>query len=209
MQNRVIIIMREFILLALKARTSADFDLNNLPDAGRMDLVCRVVSNALFISNAIRQDTVVHVCMTGPKDPPKTISFIGAELKGFLFDERSIAAKIKEALNNGAGLKLNEEKKLGDGIKISKRSFESIIREKSSDSRLIFLHSDGADIRKITFEPKKNVVFILGDFIGLPRNTERLLNRFNAQKIKLGPIMLFASHCPIIIHNELDRAEFS
>jgi len=69
--------MREFILLALKAKTSADFSLDNLVKAGRMDLVCRFVSNALFIANDLRRDTIVHVCMNGANDPPKIISFYG------------------------------------------------------------------------------------------------------------------------------------
>ena len=42
--------MTEFILRALKGKTT-EFDVNKLPENGRMDLVCRCVSNALFISN--------------------------------------------------------------------------------------------------------------------------------------------------------------
>jgi len=45
----------------------------------------------------------------------------------------------------------------------------------------------------------------LGDFIGIPKNTEKLLKRLDAEKIKLGPVMLMASQCPILVHNELDR----
>ena len=41
----------------------------------------------------------------------------------------------------------------------------------------------------------------------MPKKTEKLLERIGAKKIKLGPKMLFASHCIVIVHNELDRAK--
>ena len=60
--------MREFILRAQKARTS-DINLADLPENGRLDLVCRCISNALFISNDLRRDTIIHVVFEGPAFP--------------------------------------------------------------------------------------------------------------------------------------------
>ena len=192
--------MREFILLALKAKTSDNFSLDNLVKAGRMDLVCRFVSNTLFIANDLRRDTIVHVCMNGANDPPKIISFYGETLRGIEPDEKSIAIAIKLVLKEK--LKLNEEKLFPNGIKIQKKAFESLVKEKFNN-QLIYLHPKGEDIRNFKFSD--NVVFVLGDHIGLPKKTENLLDRLNAKKINLGPKMLFASHCSIIVHNELDR----
>lgn len=197
--------MREFLLLALKARTSPNFSLDNLQNAGRMDLVCRAVSNALYISNDLRRDTVIHIAMSGPSNPPKLISFYGETLKGIEPDERTIAKAIQEALKQGKDLKLDQEKDVSPGIKVSKKSFERLVQEKSNDYQLIYLHKKGADIRETEF--KDNVLFIFGDNIGLPRKTEKLLENLGAEKINIGPKMLFASHCIIIAHNELDRFE--
>ena len=113
--------MRTFILMALKGRTSPDFSLDNLKESGRMDLICRTISNAIWISNDLRRDTNIHVVMTGPKNPPKTISFYGAELKGIEPDERTIARKIQEALKIGLNLKTGEEKQVSPGVKVSKK----------------------------------------------------------------------------------------
>ena len=195
--------MREFVLLALKAETSPDFNLDNLPDAGRMDLVCRTISNTLLISNHIRDNTIINVVLNGPKDPPKIISFYGNNVKNLEPDEKTIARFIKNALKDGLKLKLNEEIETSPGIKISKKSFETLIKEKSSTSQLIYLHPKGEDLRKFDFED--NVTFIFGDYIGLPKKTERLLDRLGAKKISIGPVMLFASHCSVLVHNELDR----
>ena len=198
--------MREFLLLALKAKTTPNFSLDNLQAAGRMDLVCRAISNALYISNDLRRDTVIHVAMSGPNDPPKLISFYGETLKGIEPDERAIAWAIQEALKKGKDLKLDEEKEVSPGIKIAKKSFERLVKEKSKDYQLIYLHKKGEDIRKTEFE--ENVLFIFGDHIGLPRKTEKLLENLDAEKINIGPKMLFASHCIIVVHNELDRLNF-
>lgn len=199
--------MREFILLALKARTSPDFSLTELVKAGRLNTVCRTISNSLCISNSIRKDTIIHVALSGPTHPPKLISFDGSKLKGLAAeDEQEIAKIIKVALKKGLNLKLNEEIVVSEGIKISKKAFETLLKEKFEDGfQLIYLHQNGEDVRKLYF--KEKVLFILGDFIGLPRKTEKLLERFNAEKIQVGPKIVFASHCPVIVHNELDRRE--
>ena len=197
---------KEFILLALKAKTSPDFSLNDLMEEGRMDTVCRTVSNALWISNDLRRDSIIHVCLMGPKDPPKMITFFGSELKGMNPDELTIAKKIKDALGAGMNLKLDESIKVSDGVTVSKKAFETIVKEKYEEGKqLIYLNMKGKDIRGFKFSD--NPVFILGDYIGLPKNTEKLIKRLEAEKMNLGPKMLFASHCPIIIHNELDRRE--
>ena len=195
--------MREFLLLALKAWTSPTFSLERLPDAGRMDLVCRTISNALWVSNDLRRDTIIHVALSGPKLPPKLISFSGALLKGVEPDERSLASSIKLALKAGISLQLHEERDVFPGITIAKEAFETFIQKKSNTHQLIYLRHKGKDIRICLFQ--ENVLFVFGDFLGLPKKTEKLLSRFGAEKISLGPKTIFASHCPIIIHNELDR----
>ncbi len=197
--------MREFVLLALKASTSPDFDIDDLAGEGRLDLVCRTVSNALFLSNDIRRDTVVHVAMSGPKYPPKLVSFFGERLAGMAPDEKSTAGVIKKALTLGVNLGLNEEREVSPGVKVAKKAFETLVKEKSKTSQLIYLNPEGEDVRSFKF--KKDIVFVLGDLAGLPKKTEKLLDRLGAEKIKLGPKVIFASHCPVIVHNELDRRE--
>src|SRR5438309_1036045 len=117
--------MREFILRALKAKTSPDFSLNDLPGTGgRMDLVCRCISNALFIAGDMRRDTVIHVVLEGPSFPPKIISFYGDHLRNVAPDERNIASHILKALSAGLNLMLREEIEISPGIKVAKKSFE-------------------------------------------------------------------------------------
>ena len=196
--------VREFILLALKAPTSPDFSLDNMPESGRVDLVCRTISNALYVSMHIRKDTLIHVCLNGPSSSPKIVTFDGEFLAGMEFDERNVARFLQKALAAGINLKLGEQVQVQSGLNVSKKAFETLVREKAEEGKqLVYLDEKGEDIRKFKF--KENPVFILGDFIGIPKNTEKLLKRVGAEKMKLGPVMLFASHCPVIVHNELDR----
>ena len=198
--------MREFLLRALKARTDGDFDLENLPDAGRLDLVTRCISSALWMAKCLRQDTVIHVNLEGPRYPPKTISFYGSKLKGFYFDEKGIAKFIKLALERGVNLKLNQETEVYPGIIVSKKSFEQLIKEKQG-CQIIYLHKKGIDIREFKF--KENILIVFGDYIGMPKKTEIFLQRYNAEKVSLGKIEYHASHCITIVNNELDRRIYS
>jgi tRNA (pseudouridine54-N1)-methyltransferase len=52
----------------------------------------------------------------------------------------------------------------------------------------------------------KNPCFLLTDHIPMPKKTLPSLERMGAKKISLGPTMLFASQCVVLIHHTLDQA---
>jgi len=134
--------MREFILLALKARTD-DFALDKT-EAG---LVCRTVSNALWMSKGVRKDTIIHVVLNGPPSPPKTVSFYGKDMIGGGFDEQSIMGMLKISLEKGAKLTLHQQVESQPGIVVAKESFEALVQQKAATNQLIYLHPRGEDIR--------------------------------------------------------------
>lgn len=191
--------MREFILFARKALTKP-FDLNNLPKANRMDVIARCITNALFVSYAIRKDTNFYVSLNGPPNPPVLIKFIGNEIQNIYLDERSIAEKINKALKKVNPLK---EVKVSEGIYVSKKSFESFLKEKGKEKKFILLDRKGKDLRNFNF--KGNELFIIGDHKGFPKTIEKFIKKFGSEKISLGPLDYLSSHCIILIHNELDR----
>lgn len=195
--------MREFILRARTAKTG-DFDINDLPAAGRMDIVCNSVSNALNIANELRKDTVMHVILEGSPEPPKLLSFHGDSIAGMLWDEKSIAVQIRKALLKSKGIKQGEKKEISNGLFAEKKSFEALVKEKIKEGKhVVYLHNKGKDIRKANL--KEDITVVFGDCIGMPRATESLLDRLGAERVSLGPKSLFAAHCIILVHNELDR----
>ncbi|MEM5852783.1 MAG: tRNA (pseudouridine(54)-N(1))-methyltransferase TrmY [Candidatus Aenigmatarchaeota archaeon] len=194
--------MREFILKASKAFTTP-FNLNDLFNAGRMDLVCRCISNAFFVSEALRKDVIFHVVLEGPKRPPKLMSFFGEDLKNIKPDERNIGSIINRALELGLKLEKGEIIEISDGIFISKKSFEELLKEKLGKKQILYLHPKGVDIREFNFE--KDFCFILGDHRGLPKKTENLLERIGAERVSVGKVTYLSSQVIVICHNELDR----
>ena len=56
--------MRDFLIIGHKALTSGNFSLNDMPGAaGRMDILCRCTSAALFLSHDMRRDVQVHLLL--------------------------------------------------------------------------------------------------------------------------------------------------
>jgi tRNA (pseudouridine54-N1)-methyltransferase len=196
--------MREFILRARHAKTSPGLNMNELPQEGKMDSVCATITNALWLSGDVRRDTLIHVVLEGPTNGPKTISFSGGGIRGMRHDERSMAGYIASALQKGAYLRLNEQLHVRAGIEVAKKSFERLVWERSQKHKqIILLDANGKDIRDFHFQ--KDFLVILGSAEGLPPKTEKFLHDLKAEKVSVGPRMLFAAHCPIIIHNEIDR----
>ncbi|MBI2580049.1 MAG: tRNA (pseudouridine(54)-N(1))-methyltransferase TrmY [Candidatus Aenigmarchaeota archaeon] len=195
--------MREFILRARRASTHAAFSLNDLLHAGNMNVVASAISNAIWVSGGIRKDVVFHAVLEGPPSGPKAVSFSSNEIKGLGYDERSIASYIQIAMQKSPFLELNEETKVRRGIMVAKKSFERLVWERSRNSQVLVLDTSGADIRGT--ELKKNALFVFGDNIGLPEKTEKFFRNIPHIRLSLGPAMLFASHCPVLVHNEMDR----
>lgn len=188
-------VIREFLVIGHKAATTPDFSLNDLPSSGgRMDVLCRCVNAALFLSHSLRKDVRIHLLLLGQPDPPVTITFDGNLVKYLNPDERSAASLIQKALKRRMG-------ESTPGVFVSKQNIEEIITGKN----LIYLHQEGEDIRN--FEIGENTMFILGDHLGLTQEEEELLEKMQAKKVSVGPEKYHAEHCIVIVHNELDRRE--
>jgi len=190
--------MKQFILYTSKAVTSPDFSLDDLPGSGgRMDLVARCISNALWISHDLRRDSCIHVVACGSPNPPVVISFYGDRLRDVSPDERNIAAWIKKAL---------AKKRKNPGINIRKLSFQQLVEELASDGNFFYiLHEQGRDISEVKL--KVDSVFVLGDHIGLPEKEEKFVAQFEHDKISLGTTSYLASQCVTVLHYELDKKQ--
>ncbi|MCS7093718.1 MAG: tRNA (pseudouridine(54)-N(1))-methyltransferase TrmY [Candidatus Aenigmarchaeota archaeon] len=190
--------MREFILFS--RGVTSDFNINDLPGAGRMDLVARCVSTGIFLSYSLRPDVKFHVVLNGPPNPPLTITFFTNELKNVSPDERNIASHIKIAIKNSGKKNPSEP-----GIYVEKISFEELVRKKVEECRnsVFYLHKEGEDIKN--FEIGKDFVAILGDNKGLPEKEEIFLERLGVKKISLGKIEYLSSQVVTIINYEVDR----
>ena len=90
--------MRTFVLYSRKGKTS-DFNVNDLVNEGRMDLVCRCITSALWMSHDVRDDSQIFVVLNGPPNPPVTVCIQASKEMNFFADEKSTALLLKKLLS--------------------------------------------------------------------------------------------------------------
>ncbi|KXS44327.1 MAG: hypothetical protein AWU59_605 [Methanolobus sp. T82-4] len=197
--------MKDFVIIGHKALTTGDFSLNDLPgSAGRMDILCRCINSALFLSHGMRRDINVHLVLLGEPDPGKIVRFNGEELRYLNPDERSSGSLIKKALEKDA---TDFETRSTPGVRIRRGGLEKLMQEFIDDNRNIYyLREDGEDIRDVN-DLADDAVFVLGDHMGVTEEEEEIINKGASKTLSIGPLSLHSDHCITIILNDLDRLE--
>jgi len=191
--------MRSFIIIGHRVKTSSDFNLNDLcGSTGRLDVLLRCINATFFLSGNIRRDTEIYLVLLGEPEPPKTIHLVGSELKYLNPDERSTGALIRNALMKETK---NGEIRSTPGIYVSRQTFEDVLKDLKV--QIIYLREEGDDIRQTDFQD--DAVFVLGDEKDLTEDEEKILKKYNAKTVSLGPEKMHASHCITIVNNEMDR----
>jgi len=185
---------RTFILYS-HATTNPSFELDTLFEAGRMDLVCRCVLAALWLSKHVRNDTQLLVSLNGGPKPPVAIRFDGAKLVGINPSERNVAFVIKKCLYK---VRDKEWHAIMDGVSVSKRSFQDLIKEAKN---IFVLDARGEGIEKVKFN---SPTFILGDHVGLPNNEVAFALR-KGKKVSLGSQIYLASAVISVVNWILDN----
>jgi len=189
--------MRAFLVVGSQAAT-APFHLNGLPNAGRMDVLCRCIAQSLFISHGVRTDTEVYLLLLGPPDPPKALRIRGGRVRYMGPDERNIGGIIRKALDVEAGERWREST---PGVHVARRDLAGLLDELAFP--VVFLHEDGDDIRGV--DGLEDCLFVLGDHGGLPPSCRELVDGRAGRVVAVSPMPLQADQCIILVHNELDR----
>jgi tRNA (pseudouridine54-N1)-methyltransferase len=189
--------MREFVYFSQSARTSGNFDTNDLMKAGRMDIAIHSFIQGVFLSHGFRKDAKFHFVFYGQPDPPKHIEIqIRDDLE---ISKKDVGNLIKKIL-----YKYKEGKKteVFPGCFVEKKGFLKLISELTDEGKEIFLlDKKGEDIRKAKIN--ENCVFILGDHEGLPKKELKRLKEI-ATPVSIGNKVYFASQTVAVVNNELD-----
>ena len=134
--------MTSFAIVGHLARTDGDFSLNDLPGAGRMDVLCRCVNASLFLSHDLRRDADCYLVLLGGPKAPKTVLFRGGELRSLSPDERSAGALVKKALSIPCG---SEFREAAPGVYVRNGGLERLFTEHA----FAVLDEKGTDIRMV------------------------------------------------------------
>jgi len=185
--------MASFAIVGHLARTDGDFSLNDLPGAGRMDVLCRCVNASLFLSHNLRRDADCSLVLLGGPKEPKTVQFRGNAIRSLSPDERSAGALIKKALSIPCG---SEFREAAPGVFVRNGGLERLIAEHP----FAVLDEKGTDIRTVPVMP---AVFLLSDHQNFSDAEEVLIR--DAPRYSVGPVCLHADHTITVISNEIDR----
>jgi len=190
--------MRHFVYFSKSARTSGNFDLNNLMKAGRMDIALHVVIASFFLSHDIRKDVKLHLVFAGAPDPTKHIEI--QVTPGLEISKKDVGNLIKKILYKyGPGKKTE----VLQGCFIEKKPLFKVVEDLQEEGNEVFiLDKKGEDIRDIDIP--KNCAFILGDQDGFPQKELKRLKKMTTP-VNIGPKVYFASQTVAIVNNELDR----
>ncbi len=178
--------MREFVLVAENAGWPDTKDVT----IGRFDVIARCVNAAFWLSNGIRKDAKIHLCLG---KITKIVSFSGS-IKRVGPDERSIVLWIDKALKGTRN----------PGIDVTDISFTDFL-ERMGGRDIYLLHEDGKDIEKA--EIKDDPVFILGDHKGFGKEYLETSEKHCNDTISLGKQSYLASHCISFLNMRMDRTE--
>ena len=185
--------MPSFAVIGHLARTDGEFSLNDLPGAGRMDVLCRCVNATLFLSHDLRRDADCSLVLLGGPKGSKTVRFLGSEIRSLSPDERSAGALIKKALSIPCG---SEFREAAPGVFVRNGGLERLMTEHP----FAVLDEKGTDIRTVQEMPE---AFLLSDHQNFSEAEEALVR--DAPRYSVGPVCLHADHTITVISNEIDR----
>jgi tRNA (pseudouridine54-N1)-methyltransferase len=189
--------MRQFVVCGHDAPTTPEFPLDDLPSAaGRLDVLCRCVNSALFLSHGIREDTRVHLVV----QDELTVSFDGAQVRRLNPDERSTAATIRNALEETDGAIGHQPATPGPGVELYRMGLDATLDRVGGT--LVELHEGGDPVGDR--DPIADPTFVLSDHRDFTEREADLLAARADARVRLGPERLHADHAITVAHNWLD-----
>lgn len=195
--------MRVFVLRARAAPTDSERLLAGVGGEVHSEILAHALMNAIFVAQGHREDVEVYLVLESTRDYSRTVHFRANELRDIGgFHEQALLGWIARALDASVGMGKEEERHVAPGIRVRTQSFERLVQELAEQHALFAMDPKGTPIAEQDFPA--NVCFLLTDHIPMPKKSFNSLKRLGAQKISLGPRMLFASQCVVLIHNALD-----
>lgn len=195
--------MRAFVLRARAASTDSRQLLAAVGQENHSEILAHTLMNAIFVAQSHRDDVVVYLVLESSKDYSRTICFVADKITQIGgFHEQALLNKVADALDASIGMGKEQERQVEAGISVRTISFEKLLLELAQEYQIYMMEKKGTPIREQPF--KGNVCFLLTDHIPMPKKSFNSLKKLGVQNISLGPKMLFASQCVVLIHNELD-----
>lgn len=194
--------MRQFVILAHEVPLTGSFSLDDLPGQGRLDLLCRCLADALLVSHGIREDVSVSLVLADEC----TVRFDGDSLRGLRPDERSTAARIRDALVQRDEAVGHVPVETSPGVYLTAKGFEGTIDALPDATALYQLHEDGDPIADANVPA--DAVFVLSDHREFAEGEESVLADRRVRRLSVGPAAIHANQAITVVLNWLDTDGF-
>ena len=195
--------MRQFIVLGHDVPVSGEFSLSDLAGgAGRLDVLCRCVGAAFFLSHGLREDVRVHLVV----GDEFTIRFEGSELRRLYPDVRTIASRIRDALRQREDAIGHQPADVSAGMELYRMGFEATLERVAREGTVVELHEAGTPL--VEAKPPSDPIFVLSDHHDFTTEEAALLANYGEKRLRVGPEILHADQTITVTHNWLDTAGY-
>lgn len=209
------------------------FKLNNLPK-GRVDVLARCVSSAIFLSHGVREQTRIWLQL---QEAGVTLCLDGGAVKGMHPDERSLAAAMKRTLSVAHGGATPRDD-VNNGWSTRRGSLGALLAElqQQAPRPLLQLHEQGSmsleeavaeeeEEEEAELRPRRSgeaeaagdareggsscpgAILVFGDQLGYTAEEDALIAHLGGRRVTCSPRGLLTSHCIVLCHHSLDTAD--
>jgi len=194
--------VRRFVTVSHTGDSSGNWHLNDLTaGAGRVDLLCRNIQSAFFLSHGLREDVESYSVFAQSALRQRTVRIEGSKIQMIHPDERSTAARIQQALKDGWSVP--DWKEVQRGLSVAAFGLEELLEDLKGKGTPILLDPEGTPILDARFPA--DPIFLLSDHVPFNKPEYRLLDGLGAQRISLGPYWYHGNHAIAIANWAMDR----
>lgn len=194
--------MRRFVTVSHTADASGKWHLNDLSaGAGRVDLLCRNIQSAFFLSHGLREDVEFYAVFAASAVRQKTVRIEGRRIQMMHPDERSTAARLQQALSDSWSVP--DWKEVQNGLSVARFGLEELVSDLKGKGTPVLLDPQGTAIESWT--PPAEPIFLLSDHVPFTKAEYRFLDAQGAQRVSLGPHWYHGNHAIAVVQWWLDR----
>lgn len=194
--------MRRFVTVSHTGESSGEWHLNDLTaGAGRVDVLCRNIQSAFFLSHGLREDVEAYAVFARSAVRQKTVRIQGAAIQMLNPDERSTAARLQQALK--ASWSVPDWKEVQRGLAVAAFGLEELLADLAGKGQFVLLDPEGEPVSSWT--PPPDPVFLLSDHVAFTPAEYKAIEAAGARRVSLGPHWYHGNHAIAVAQWHLDR----
>jgi tRNA (pseudouridine54-N1)-methyltransferase len=196
--------VRRFVTVSHSADPSGDWHLNDLvARSGRIDVLCRNIQAAFFLSHGLREDVEVYSVFARSPVRQKTVRISGAAIQMLNPDERSTAARLQQALV--ASWSVPDWKEVQKGLAVAAFGLEELLEDLEGKGTPVLLDPKGESVESWT--APTDPIFLLSDHVPFTKEEYAAMDKLGIQRVSLGPQWLHGNHAIAVVNWFVDKQQ--